>query len=317
MEESISRLGQTLASFCNGVESSCQALNQSLDRRAIPLDSASATFIQSLNRRVSSLSGELNLLETMSFGTVSFEELLGHCNQVYKKNQADLDSLTDRLRFLGCHLSSLSDDDVDGGTLELPDPYQGSVLQELEDDTLFGDSTCLANLGLSEACLATIASKDDEKFYELESNLPVPLNCYENRLHPYEDQHLNSEHSLDETDDVFDGDSSSMIKILEEDYQDLPSYMKSLVSWETGYKSTKGNSSCFESDNLLDLQTVVDKINSSIQSNNNTSERGYFHADELASMGLGPKGRSYLLMLVRMKRLIVETKDGSIFYKAV
>lgn len=37
----------------------------------------------------------------MSFGTVSFEELLGYCNEVYKKNQSDLSELEDHLRTFG------------------------------------------------------------------------------------------------------------------------------------------------------------------------------------------------------------------------
>lgn len=37
----------------------------------------------------------------------------------------------------------------------------------------------------------------------------------------------------------------------------------------------------------------------------------YFHANLLA----GPKARSYLLLLVRMKKLVVETTDGLISYK--
>ncbi|KAK9990634.1 hypothetical protein SO802_025619 [Lithocarpus litseifolius] len=34
----------------------------------------------------------------MTFGTVSFEELLGHCTEVYKKNQSDLAELELRLK---------------------------------------------------------------------------------------------------------------------------------------------------------------------------------------------------------------------------
>lgn len=37
----------------------------------------------------------------MSFGTVSFEELLGHCNQIYKSNQEELLNLQDRLADFG------------------------------------------------------------------------------------------------------------------------------------------------------------------------------------------------------------------------
>ena len=63
--------------------------------------SASSTFIQGLNRRVLSASTELNLLDSMSFGTVSFEELLGHCNEVYKNNYFHIIDLQDRLKPLG------------------------------------------------------------------------------------------------------------------------------------------------------------------------------------------------------------------------
>lgn len=65
------------------------------------IDSASSTFLQCLNRRVSSTGSDLNLLQSMSFDTVSFEELLGHCNEVYKKNNADLLDLEDQLRSFG------------------------------------------------------------------------------------------------------------------------------------------------------------------------------------------------------------------------
>ena len=144
MEDSIGSFCKTLASFCNHLHSSCHALKQSVDRRPIPLgpssfyffwfvaqtyfflqpnsaywrlkfefccfvltDSASSTFVQCLKRRISSASSDLNLLETMSFGTVSFEELLGHCSEVYKKNQSDLSELEDRLRDYGYVPSAL------------------------------------------------------------------------------------------------------------------------------------------------------------------------------------------------------------------
>nr|GMD83353.1 Angiomotin like [Ipomoea batatas] len=106
MEASIRKFSKTVAAFCNHLQTSSDALKQSVDRRPIPLDSASTTFVQCLNRRVSSASSDLNLLESMSFGTVSFEELLGHCNEVYKKNQNDLLFLQDHLRSLGYISSS-------------------------------------------------------------------------------------------------------------------------------------------------------------------------------------------------------------------
>ncbi|MFS7989854.1 hypothetical protein Hanom_Chr11g01051811 [Helianthus anomalus] len=63
--------------------------------------SASLSFVQCLNRRVSTATSDLNLLESMSFDTVSFEELLGHCNEIYKKNESDVVELEERLSAFG------------------------------------------------------------------------------------------------------------------------------------------------------------------------------------------------------------------------
>ncbi|KAG4191380.1 hypothetical protein ERO13_A07G089166v2, partial [Gossypium hirsutum] len=82
-------------------QSSCDALKQSIDRRPIPLDSASSTFVQCLNRRVSTATADLNLLESMSLDTVSFEELLGHCYQIFNNNQTHLLHLKNHLKPLG------------------------------------------------------------------------------------------------------------------------------------------------------------------------------------------------------------------------
>ncbi|KAK8565680.1 hypothetical protein V6N12_059235 [Hibiscus sabdariffa] len=76
MEELITNLSKSLGSFCNHLQSSCDALKQSVDRRPIPLDSASSTFVQCLNRRVSTATVDLNLLDSMSFlrGTLRYDE---------------------------------------------------------------------------------------------------------------------------------------------------------------------------------------------------------------------------------------------------
>ncbi|EHA8587263.1 hypothetical protein COCNU_scaffold001721G000020 [Cocos nucifera] len=101
MEAAITAFCQSLASFCHHVQSSSQALSDSIQRRSIPLDSASYAFLQSLDRRISSTSTDLNLLESMAFGTVSFEELLGHCNEVYKTNQKYISDLQDLMHPFG------------------------------------------------------------------------------------------------------------------------------------------------------------------------------------------------------------------------
>ncbi|KAK3435855.1 hypothetical protein EUGRSUZ_C00285 [Eucalyptus grandis] len=101
-------LGPGASRFRNHLQSSVDALQQSIDCRPIPLDSASSTFIQCLNLRVSTASSDLNLLDAMSFGTVSFEELLGHCNKVFQKNQSDLAQLEERLKSFGYIPGTLS-----------------------------------------------------------------------------------------------------------------------------------------------------------------------------------------------------------------
>ncbi|XP_062112312.1 DNA repair protein RAD50 [Humulus lupulus] len=308
MEESIDRLCRSLASFSNHLESSCDALKQSINRRAIPLDSASSTFIQCLNRRVSSAGGELNLLESMSLGTVSFEELLGHCNEVYKNNQIHLLELQDHLKPLG-FVPELEMDDEDellntNSSIAL-DTYSKIMSSNrghvsLDDDDLFDESLSLKNIGLSNVCLASLASEENNKIDDLDVYLQEPIR---NRSHDLKEQdyptlgiskvkmHFDDE----ENDDVLKPVKAlSSIKLVKDDYENLPSYMKGLASWE-------------------DLLTAVDKINSSLNQRNNGSN--FFGQDEISSLGLGPKTRSYLLLLVRMDRLVVETINGLISYR--
>lgn len=93
-------------------------------------------------------------------------------------------------------------------------------------------------------------------------------------------------------------EASKLISVSENDYEDLPSYMKALAPWK-------------------DIQSAVEKINSYLSKKANLKQINFFHPEELESMGLGPRGRSYLLLLVRMKRLSVETNDGLISYKVL
>ncbi|KAK7337358.1 hypothetical protein VNO77_17925 [Canavalia gladiata] len=175
-EDPISSFCNALAAFCNHLHSSTDALKQSIDRRPIPLDSASSTFVQCLNRRVSTANGDLDMLDSMSFGTVSFEELLGHCNELYKKNHTDLDELEDRLKNYGYVLDPYIEEEDEAENMQNEDPedkldspvsFYGSLsladsrFKNFEDDALLDESLSLKKLGLSDACLATLASEDD------------------------------------------------------------------------------------------------------------------------------------------------------------
>ncbi|XP_061372131.1 uncharacterized protein LOC133314642 [Gastrolobium bilobum] len=308
-EDPIFSFCDALASFCNHLQSTSDALTKSIERRPIPLDSASSTFVQCLNRRVSSASTDLDLLDSMSFGTVSFEELLGHCNELYKKNQTDLVELEDRLKSYGyVPVPDVEEEDeiqniqhqISEGKLDSPSFY-GSVadssLKNFEEDDLLDESLSLKKLGLSDACLATLASEGD-----LSSQEPDKVHEFKRQHQPVPDKMVSSEgrkflsYEADKENLKSAEAPSSILKILEGEFECLPAYMKGLASWE-------------------DLLIAVDKINSTLSKKTNGCN--FFRQDEIPSFELGPKAKSYLLLLVRMNRLVVETIDGLLSYRVL
>ncbi|KAK1287444.1 hypothetical protein QJS10_CPB19g01240 [Acorus calamus] len=112
MESSIKAFSKTLASMCDHIQISCDSLLDSVRRTPLPRESATETFLRCLDRRSSSAGADLEVLESMAFGTVSFEELLGHCNEVYKKNQSDLAEVEQRLEELGFEILMDGGDEV-------------------------------------------------------------------------------------------------------------------------------------------------------------------------------------------------------------
>ncbi|KAL1351123.1 hypothetical protein HN51_015083 [Arachis hypogaea] len=291
-EDAIWKFCNALASFCNHLQSNSDALKLSIDRRPIPLDSASSTFVQSLNRRVSTSAADLELLDSMSFGTVSFEELLGHCNELYKKNHSDLLELEDRLKSSYGYVPAPDFEDEEDDEEE----EEGEILAPVPDssfneDDLFDESMSLKQLGLSDACLATLASGEPEKDQEFKlQQQPVVDKIVASEGRNFLSDEANKE-NLESAEP-----SSSLIKISEREFECLPGYMKGLVTWE-------------------DLLVAVDKINSSLRKKTNGGN--YFRQDEIPSFDLGPKARSYLLVLVRMNRLVVETIDGILSYRVL
>ncbi|KAL9428283.1 hypothetical protein AB3S75_030300 [Citrus x aurantiifolia] len=294
MDENISNLSKSLGCFCNHLEGSCQALKESVQRRPIPLDSASSTFVQCLSRRVTCLTSDVNLLDSMSFGTVSFEELLGHCSEVYKNNQTNLLELQDRLKGFG-YVPELEVDDEDedsslsttfglgskdGVDARSPASVARSFMKSLDEDPLLDESLSLKNLGLSDVCLATLASEGENKTLDMKDP------CQ--RAAKIKGEQKDEPKSFEA--------SGPIIKVSKVDYESLPSYMKSLAPWE-------------------DLLAAVDKINSSLSQKERAKGYSYFRQDEITSLGLGPKARVYLLLLMRLNRLVVETIDGVISYR--
>ncbi|KAJ0266252.1 Spindle and kinetochore-associated protein 3 [Hirschfeldia incana] len=314
MEEELKRLSKSLGGFCNHLQSSCDAFNQSLQRRPIPLDSASSTFIKSLNRRLSTAGSELNFLESMSFGTVSFEELLGHCNQIYKSNQDELLNLQDRLSDFGyvpgIEIDEAIDEESDFGEdskhEDDDDPespsLQRSVIKRFDEDDLLDDSPNFKSLGLSDAC-QTLASESKATRFASSVVKDPPYTSLEEsaKSKPFDTSALHvsktSELSNDEYGAVETGITSTpTITLIKDDYENLPSYMKALASWE-------------------DLLSAVEKFNSVLCSKKETNGSYYFRADEIPTLGLGHKEKAYTVLLTRMKRLVVETTDGVVSYR--
>ncbi|KAE9585327.1 hypothetical protein Lal_00018181 [Lupinus albus] len=309
--DTINSFCNSLASFCNHLRSNTNALNQSIHRRPIPLDSASSTFLQCLNRRISTANTDLDMLDSMSFGTVSFEELLGHCNELYKKYNNDLVEIEARLKTYG-YVPDVDDDDdeeedeVDESEFDTLCSFYGSLSATgstfksfEEEEALLDESLSLKKLGLSDACLATLASEVSPcnaaglSSQELEKRQEFKhqyLSIGDKMVAPDEGKFLYYEPDNKNLESA--KSPSSVLKIFESEFESLPGYIKSLASWE-------------------DLLVAVDKINSSLSKTNVNS----FLQDEVLSFGLGPKARSYLLLLVRMKRLAVESIGDEISYR--
>uniref|UniRef100_A0A7N1A7M5 Spindle and kinetochore-associated protein 3 n=1 Tax=Kalanchoe fedtschenkoi TaxID=63787 RepID=A0A7N1A7M5_KALFE len=271
MDDSISTFCNTLASFCTHLQTNCDALTESVQRRPIPLSSATSTFIRALDRRVAAANDDLNLLESMSFATVSFEELLGHCHEVFKSNQAEIDEIEDRLKdfgyFPGTNSKHLGPDDRLDSISSICEPVFaiGSTMKAaVKDDPI--ESFSLKNLGISDISLANLASEGGAACLEPDPAAPsIP---------------------------------KAMINVSKDDYENLPSHIRCLATWE-------------------DLLIAVEKLNRSTDAKKKTGGSSFFRLDELEALELGPKGRSYLLLLVRMNRLVVETIDGLISYRVV
>ncbi|KAH1130692.1 hypothetical protein J1N35_002070 [Gossypium stocksii] len=146
----------------------------------------------------------------------------------------------------------------------------------------------LKNFGLSDVCLATfsISRYNGDKA----NNIKVT-----NKLATYSIEVTKAEGEKDPNQVEV---KRPILQVSKDGYENLPSYMISLTSWE-------------------DLLAVVEKINSSLNKKEKTKGYNYFYQDEIEALGLRPKGRAYLLLLVRMNHLIVETADGRIFYRVL
>ncbi|KAE9465692.1 hypothetical protein C3L33_02400, partial [Rhododendron williamsianum] len=264
----------------------------------------------------------------------SFEELLGYCNEVYKKNQSDLSELEDHLRTFGYapepeidEKDETSDDScvplgldwkmVDTDPLYplialVCSPAMGTaaaVVVFFLNIVRLEDSLSLQDLGLSDVCLATIASQEltnltDEKQHGMKGQYG-PASKF---LEVIEGTILSGFDCSGEVEDDLElvGVPQSVIKILKDDYESLPSYMKTLASWEHHFAGS--TCSCRE-DELKPCQKQI------------TKGRNFIHQDEIASLGLGLYLKAQSEVLPANARppelLVVETIDGLVSYRVL
>ncbi|CAM0948706.1 unnamed protein product [Alopecurus aequalis] len=303
MEASISALCGSLSDVLTHADSSSRALSDALTRRPIPLDSATTAFLQGLDRRVEAAGSDLARLESMAFGTVSVEELLGHCREALNIVSRHADAVEFRLVSFGYVAPEVDEEEEDADTGELEVRMNGclggssSALRsgrdrfEDDDDALFEDSMSLKNLGISDVCLAALSSQDNDfsASPEMPDRKHESVDVQEIRKEAEEPTPPQKE-TDEQDDDAFQG----MIRASKEQYEKLPPYMRTLASWE-------------------ELCDAVSKLNSYFGGDKGQGSVT-LNQDDVGSIGLGRKGRSYLLILLRLNQLAMETIDGSIFY---
>ncbi|KAF2908915.1 uncharacterized protein [Oryza sativa Japonica Group] len=305
MEAKISSLCTALSSVLNHADDSSRALSDALSRRPIHLESAARGFLQGLERRSEAAGADLSRLESMAFGTVSFEELLGHCGEALAMFSRHADAIESRLVAFGYvppDEEASEDVEEDWDVEKLPGVAgngcfggTSSVLRSSremvdDDDALFENSMSLKNLGFSDACLATLSSQDSglSGSTEILYRKPESVADVENKVNDAESMIPPKETNGQ------GNDAQGAIKASKEEYEKLPPYMKTLATWE-------------------ELQEAISKLNSYFSSDK-TQGNVALNQDDVGEIGLGRKGRSYLLILLRMNQLAMENIDGSIFY---
>ncbi|KAJ1266493.1 hypothetical protein BS78_08G155200 [Paspalum vaginatum] len=246
MERSITELCAFLSDVLYHAESSSRELADVVSRRPIHLEKSTASFLQKLHRLTDAAGADLQRFESMAFGTVSFEELLGHCGEALSVYPRHAEAIQSRLASLGYEPPEVEvEPEVDaeaedGGVGQVATPagngcFSGSksVLRsgrqrlDDDDDLIFGES--LKSLGFSDACLATLSEGVPVTDYS-----EGPRKPHNNPESADEGQKIVKEADLivpqNERNDQ--GNSLKAMIWATKEYEQLPPYMKSLASWE-------------------------------------------------------------------------------------
>ncbi|PPS00401.1 hypothetical protein GOBAR_AA20262 [Gossypium barbadense] len=135
------------------------------------------------------------------------------------------------------------------------------------------ESMSLKNFGLSDVCLATLASQANQKVDH--SDLSFGENMYNgDKENNIKVTNKPSTDSIEVTKAEGEKDPKQVevkrpiLQVSKDGYESLPSYMTSLASWK-------------------DLLAAVEKINSSLNKKEKTKGYNYFYQDEIKAPGLG------------------------------
>ncbi|KAK3140283.1 hypothetical protein QOZ80_5AG0398650 [Eleusine coracana subsp. coracana] len=305
LEGSIADLCGSLAEVLDHAESSSRALADAVSERPILLQSSTSTFLRKLEGMTEAVGADLQQLESLTFGAVAFNELLGHWGEALKVYGRHADAIETRLASFG-YVAPVTEPEVDaeedeggspgisyiGGSSSVLMSSSKSRFSNDDDDAVFEESMSLENLGLSDACLAALSSEGTDF-----SGSPMKL--YKKPESTDDGQKIMNEAELmsppKETNAQDEGDTvEGLIRASKEEYEQLPSYMKALASWE-------------------ELQEAISKLNLYFGGENCQGNIA-LNQDDIGTVGLARKGRSYLLILLRLNQLTMETVDGSIFY---
>ncbi|CAD6266774.1 unnamed protein product [Miscanthus lutarioriparius] len=268
---------------------------------------ARISFLQKLEYRAEAAAADLQHIESIALGTVSFEELLGHCGESLNVYARHASALQSHLAPFGYEPADAEEPEFDvdvevedGNVGKVEDLGDGclsvsrSVLRsgkrrfDDDNDAIFEES--LKDLGFSDACLATLSSEG--------ANYGVsPKKLYKNPESTDYGEKIMNEAEIMTPQNERNGQGNSfkeVIRASKEEYEQLPSYMKSLASWE-------------------ELQEGISKLNSYFGGDKAQGSVA-LNQDHVGEIGLGRKGRACLLMLLRLNQLSMETVDGSTFY---
>ncbi|XP_024539556.1 uncharacterized protein LOC9658657 isoform X2 [Selaginella moellendorffii] len=330
-----------LRGFCSRLETQCTSLHTSIGRVTAPEESAAARFVDQLNDRVLSVTARLETLKAVTMGTISFHELLGHCNEVYKKNEDTNRLLEMELERHGYKQSqeAVTEVTVQGDDFSLAEEsYEAKARQDIKEAYLevqregvsatldkrrdhtgssYLESLSLKDLGLSASSLAALSVPDAVHDADTAHIVDTDSAVHHLVTEPSKEQvsRNSSSRSLRElelgsADDLVDkqplncnGSSTGLLEpVASEEFNAAPSWLKWQVSIELL------NEFVSKLNNLFSLKT--DSL-----CGKPTDDVKALKPDDLLSLAYEPQiQKACLLILVKLQKLETGFHDGVTTY---